>query len=75
VDSPERQERMESAKRHTNAGKAHRAAAGRHAAAALRWDVLGDSVRAEFERRDARLESDAAELEDDRARYYRGRNA
>jgi hypothetical protein len=74
VESAERQERMESAERHTNASDAHSAAAGRHAAAALRWASMGDRARAEFERRSARLEKDAAELEDDRARYYRGRN-
>jgi hypothetical protein len=39
----------------------------------VRWDELGDSARAEFERRNARLEREAAELEGDRAQFYRQR--
>jgi hypothetical protein len=39
--------------------------------AALRWDELGDFARADFERRNARLEREAAELEGDRAQFYR----
>jgi hypothetical protein len=43
----------------------------RHAAAALRWTEVGDTARAEFEHRNARIERDAAELESDRAQFYR----
>src|SRR5947207_4115413 len=70
VERSERQERLESADRHALASRAHTAASARHNEAALRWDSLGDSTRAGFERRSARLEKEVAELEDDRAQFY-----
>lgn len=71
VERSERNERVECAKRHDQAKKAHLAAATRHDATALRWDGRGDAVRAELERRNARLERGIAELEGDRAQLYR----
>ena len=75
MERSERQERAESAGRHQKARKTHNDAAARHDAAALRWDGLGDPVRADFERRDARIEREAAALEGDRARFYSERTA
>lgn len=75
VERSERQERADCAARHDKARDMHNVAAVRHDAAALRWAELGDSTRADFERRNARIEREAAELEGDRARFYRGRSA
>jgi hypothetical protein len=36
--------------------------------------TLGDTERAQFERRNAQIERDAATLEGDRAQFYRGRD-
>ena len=41
----------------------------RHEAAASYWEEKGDDVRAEFERRNAVIERDAAQLERDRAAH------
>jgi hypothetical protein len=72
VEHSERQERVDSAERHEQAREEHTAAAVRHDAAALRWTEVGDPARAEFEHRNARIERDAADLEGDRAKFYRG---
>jgi hypothetical protein len=66
-----RQERADCAERHEQAREEHAAAAARHHAAALRWSEVGDPARAEFEHRNARIERDVAELEGDRAKFYR----
>jgi hypothetical protein len=72
VEHSERRERADSAERHDQASEWHTAAAVRHDAAALRWTEAGDCARAEFEHRNARIEREAADLEGDRAQFYRG---
>ena len=75
VEYSERQERADSAERHEQASEWHAAAAARHHTAALRWTEVGDPARAEFEHRNARIERETAELEGDRAQFYREKHS
>ena len=53
--------------RHLAAAERHAVAAARHQEAAEFWAERGDGERADLERRNARIEEAAAELERDRA--------
>jgi hypothetical protein len=59
---------------HEDASRTHHVAALRHRKAAEFWEARGDEERADLERRNERIELDAAELEDDRARLSRERH-
>lgn len=54
-------------RRHRERAQSHAAAALGHRELNEQWTRLGDHERAEFERRNARLEDEAAKLERDRA--------
>jgi hypothetical protein len=74
MESPgARVEQIESVKRHEQKSRVHLEAAQQHDRGAEEWYKRGDSGRAELERRSARLERDAADIESARARLYRER--
>jgi hypothetical protein len=58
---------------HDQASATHAQAAQRHENSAAFWAEHGDDELAALERRNARIEWDAAELEADRARLLRQR--
>ena len=56
---------------HERAKETHEAAATRHEEAAAFWGQRGDLARADLERRNAAVEREAADIEDERARLAR----
>ena len=60
---------------HRRAAESHATAARRHEKAARFWADRDDDELADFERRNAQIEYDAADLERDRDRVTRARDA